>query len=158
MRYFKFPDGVYGFEPGEQDDLIAAAIEQECPELTGSWPPVPRITPEVVLAEINMQAAAALAALSVAYPEGEVQSWAQQTREAEAVLANHDALVPLLSAIAAARGVTTTELAERVIAKTQAFAAASGAIIGKRQALEDAITAVDVDAPGADEVLAGIRW
>lgn len=110
------------------------------------------------LVAVNAGAALALARLSAAYPDGEVQSWAQQTREAEALAADPQASVPLLSAIATARGLSVTELASRVLAKVQAYSVASGQIIGQRQALEGAINAVDLAAPDAAEQLAAIQW
>lgn len=58
------------------------------------------------LGDINAHAAKLLATLSANYPEGEVQSWSQQTKEADALAANPDAPTPLLSAIATARGLS----------------------------------------------------
>jgi len=110
------------------------------------------------LQAINTAATSELAALSAAYPDGEVQSWAQQTREAEALAGDPNAATPLLAAIATARGVPLATLAERVRAKVQAYAVASGRIIGQRQALEDAINAVDLGAPDAATQLVAIKW
>lgn len=110
------------------------------------------------LVTVNAGAALALSLLSAAYPDGEVQSWAQQTREADALVADPRVPAPLLSAIAAARGLVVTDLAARVLAKVQAYAVASGQIIGQRQALEDAISAVDLAAPDAADQLAAIQW
>lgn len=110
------------------------------------------------LTAFNTHAAKLLAGLSAAYPDGEVQSWAQQTREAEALAADPDASTPLLTSISAIRGVPLTTLAERVRAKVDAYAVASGQIIGQRQALEDALMAIDLQAPDAVEQLAAITW
>ncbi|EEG10313.1 hypothetical protein [Pseudogulbenkiania ferrooxidans] len=110
------------------------------------------------LAAINGRASELLANLSAAYPDGEVQSWAQQTREAEALAVDPGAATPMLTAIAASRGLTVEELAARVRAKVQAYAVASGRIIGQRQALEDTIHAVDLSAPDAAEQLGAIQW
>ncbi|WP_024302211.1 hypothetical protein [Pseudogulbenkiania sp. MAI-1] len=110
------------------------------------------------LAAINTHATQLLAELSSSYPEGEVQSWAQQTREAEALAGDANAPTPLLTAIATARGLTVDELAGRVRAKVQAYAAASGAIIGQRQALEDMLMSVDLTAPDAATQLEAIQW
>lgn len=82
-----------------------------------------------------------LAALKAGYPEGEVQSWPQQVAEAEKLAANSGAPTPLLSALADRRGVPLEALATKVQEKANAFAAASGAIIGHRQRLEDALHA-----------------
>jgi hypothetical protein len=89
------------------------------------------------LADINAACERALAALSQTYPAGEVQSWAQQVKEAESLAADPAAVVPLLEAIATARGLTAAELADRVLQKTAAYATLSGELIGRRQAAED---------------------
>jgi hypothetical protein len=107
---------------------------------------------------INARANELLAALSAAYPEGEVQSWSQQAKEAEALNTNPNAPTPLLAAIATARGLSLMDLTARVIAKMTAFAHASGQIIGQRQALEDAVNAVDLNASDAVAQLEAIQW
>ena len=108
--------------------------------------------------EINVAAGRALAVLTASYPAGEVSSWGQQIAEAEALVLDPSAPAPLLLAIAEARGIAVADLAARVRAKWSAYAAASGEIIGRRQALEDAIDAVDLAAPDAAAQLAAIEW
>lgn len=80
-----------------------------------------------------------LSAIKTSYPQSEVESWPQQVKEAEAIAADPQADAPLLNAIATYRGLTVVELAARVKAKADLFAQVSGTIIGKRQALEDAL-------------------
>lgn len=82
-----------------------------------------------------------LATIKTSYPQGEVESWPQQVKEVEALAIDPQAETPLLSAIATYRGMEVTELAARVKAKSDAFSQISGTIIGKRQALEDALSA-----------------
>lgn len=129
---------------------VPVAVEPQLPSL-----PEKR---RLLLAEINSTATELLAKLSASYPIGEVQSWGQQTREAEALAIDPNATATLLTAIATARGLTITELATRVQAKVAAFAVASGQIIGQRQALEDALMAIDLQAPDAAEQLEAITW
>lgn len=105
------------------------------------------------LAEIKRAAAAALNTLSAEYPRGEVDSWPQQVKEAEAYSLDSTSPATLLQAIATARGLDLAELVARVNAKTASYALASGQIIGKRQALEDAIDAATTLAE-----LEAIRW
>ncbi|BAK75375.1 hypothetical protein NH8B_0540 [Pseudogulbenkiania sp. NH8B] len=137
-------------QPGTAEEWLAADAAELQPVLTDLR--------TCQLTAINTRAAELLAPLSANYPDGEVQSWAQQTREAEALAADPLAATPLLNAIATARGLTVTTLAERVRAKVLAYAVASGQIIGKRQALEDVLMAVDLQAPDAAEQLAAIQW
>lgn len=108
--------------------------------------------------EINAAAGRALAVLTASYPAGEVSSWGQQMAEAEALALDPSVPAPLLLAIAEARGIALADLAARVRAKRDAYAVASGKIIGQRQALEDAAMAIDMYAPDAFDKLAAIGW
>jgi len=110
------------------------------------------------IAAINTVCNARLASLTEAYPEREINSWPQQEREARSLEQDVSAAVPLLSAIASARGLDVAELAARVREKSDAFAIASGAIIGRRQALEDALAAIDLDAPDAESRIDAVQW
>lgn len=56
---------------------------------------------------------------------------------------------PMLAQIAAARGVELDVLIEKVIEKSARLAVAAGAIIGKRQQLEDKLNTIET-APGLD--------
>lgn len=109
----------------------------------GEWQPVPTVTLASVraakLAEINAAADAAIAAMTATYPAGEVATFDKQEAEARAYLADATAPTPLLSALSTARGLDRAELVRRVIVKADAFAVASGTIIGQRQALEDVL-------------------
>lgn len=107
------------------------------------------------LAEINARCESEIAAISAGYPASEVLSWPKQESESRAFVANASAVTPLLDALAAARGIPKAELASRVIAKADLFAQVSGAIIGKRQALEDQVNALPT-ATAAD--LDAIQW
>ena len=105
------------------------------------------------LTEINAECQKAAAALAKDYPDSEVQSWPQQVKEAMALSADPQADAPLLTAIATARGLPVAELASRVLDKTNAYASASGVLIGQRQAAEDLITAAE-----DLEALSAISW
>ena len=105
------------------------------------------------LTEINAECQKAVAALAADYPDSEVQSWPQQVKEATALSADPQADAPLLTAIATARGLPVAELASRVLGKMNAYAGASGALIGRRQAAEDLI-----DVAATPEDVAGIAW
>lgn len=102
-------------------------------------PPVPTFkeSKAAKLSEINKAADKIMAALISTYPDREISTFDKQEAEARAYMADPEAPTPLLSALAKARGISMDELVKRVIAKADAFAAASGYIIGQRQALED---------------------
>ncbi len=120
-------------------------------------PPLPAVEAQASApAAINAGCEQAIAAISADYPASEVLSWPKQEAEARACVADTGAPTPLLDALAAARSVGKAELAGRVIAKADAYAAYSGALIGRRQALEDALDALPADA--AAEQIAAIVW
>jgi len=54
--------------------------------------------------------------------------------------------VPLLSGLAAARGIALGLLAQKVVEKADAYTAAISAAIGQRQALEDQLMATTTQA------------
>lgn len=88
---------------------------------------------------INAECDRVLATMTATYPGSEIGSWPQQVKEAEAMVIDPQATCPLLTALAEARGVEITVLSGRVLEKSATFSTVSGQIIGKRQALEDAL-------------------
>lgn len=143
--------------PGQPEDVPACS--QDLVELLGedileaSDAAILNAAKAAKLTEINAECQKAVAALAADYPDSEVQSWPQQVKEATALAADAGADAPLLTAIATARGLPVAELASRVLDKMNAYAAASGVLIGRRQAAEDAIgTAASL------EDLSAISW
>lgn len=84
------------------------------------------------------------------YTDAETKTWDKQEEEARAYTADNTASVPMLEAIALAKGVTVGDVAARVIANADAWIQISGTATGKRQALEEAVdaatTIADVEA------------
>ena len=95
------------------------------------------------LAEINVAFDVVAAALTATYPDKEVLTFDQQVEEARAFLADASAACPMLQPLAAARGIELADLCERVLAKHDLFSAATGALMGRRQALEDRLDACE---------------
>lgn len=95
---------------------------------------------------VNAAFEAAMSQLVAGYPEREISSWPRQEKEARAYLADAAAPTPLLDSLSAARGVSKDIIAQKIVEKADAFAKAAGALIGKRQALEDAINAATTTA------------
>ncbi|ALS62241.1 hypothetical protein [Pandoraea norimbergensis] len=143
--------------PGQPEDVPACS--QDLVELLGedileaSDAAILNAAKAAKLTEINAECQKAVAALAADYPDSEVQSWPQQVKEATALAADAGADAPLLTAIATARGLPVAELASRVLDKMNAYAAASGVLIGRRQAAEDAIGAT-----ASLEDLSAISW
>lgn len=139
MPYHVYP---YAAEFAEEWDAVFAYAEAhpECvTEEEPYEPPVPTLeqTKAAKLSEINKAADAAIATLTATYPDREISTFDKQESEARAYAADATASTPLLSALAQARGIELSELVQRVIAKADILAMASGSIIGQRQALED---------------------
>ena len=141
---------------------------EQCPECVTEEPPyvppVPTLDEAKVakLSEINAAADRAIATLTATYPDREISTFDKQESEARAYAADPTASTPLLSALAKARSISLPDLVERVLTKADAFAVASGSIIGQRQALEvrlDACTTmeevqgitVNISMPGGGE-------
>lgn len=89
------------------------------------------------LQEINMACDTILGQLTNTYPEQETATFYKQEQEARAYIADPTSPTPLLSALAQGRGIELVDLVQRVLAKADAFAVASGSIIGQRQGFED---------------------
>lgn len=141
------PEGRYTDEVVPLFQPVPEEVEQgwRLDHESGAWtnPNIYTLTDAKVakLSEINAACQIALESLTPTYPERELTTFDKQESEARAYLADTTASTPLLSALAAARGIELADLVQRVIAKADAFAAASGAIIGQRQALEDRLDA-----------------
>ena len=158
MPYHVYP---YAAEFAEEWDAVFAYAEAhpECvTEEQPYVPPVPTLdeAKAAKLSEINAAADRAIA--TATYPDREISTFDKQEAEA----ADPTASTPLLSALAQARGVPLPDLVERVLAKADAFAVASGSIIGQRQALKDRLDActtleevqgitVNISMPGGGE-------
>ena len=120
-------------------DAYAEAHPEMVTEEQPYVPPVPTLeeVKAAKLSEINAAADRAIATLTATYPDRELATFDKQESEARAYAADATASTPLLSALAQARGIPLDELVRRVLAKADAFAVASGSIIGQRKALED---------------------
>lgn len=127
---YRAPDGMTEMETAQPGPAYRAE--------NGKWIPDLEKAKTFKLSEINAACDSVLNAAVLTYPETEVLTFDQQTSEANAYLASKNpADAPLLSALAAGRGITLDDLVQRVIVKHDAFSMLSGYVIGQRQALED---------------------
>ena len=112
------------------------------------------------LREINEGCGAMLKALTATYPDVELLTFDQQKEEAKSYLADPKADCPLLAPLAVARGIGLDDLCNRVLLKASAFSAASGAILGQRQAMEDLLdictTSAEVQAIEVSYTMPGV--
>ena len=126
-----WPDGVELVDP-------PAGI----PLFGGEW-----ITPDLdalkaaKVEEAKIACDAVLAPLGAEYGRWETATWDQQVSEATELMSNPAASVPMLAAMASARGMDVAELAQRILVNREAWSAISGAVIGQRQAIYDQVKA-----------------
>lgn len=113
---------------------------------------LPRLKSEK-LAEVNQAFEKASAVLTQGYPPAETQTWPAQMAEALAWEADPGTPTPYLDGLALHREMDPLEFRQRTLAKVQQFKAASQALVGKRQRLEDLI-----DAATTAEELNTITW
>jgi hypothetical protein len=87
------------------------------------------------------------------YSPSEILSWDRQDIEAKAVEVEQNASAPLLEAIAVARGVDKSEIKDKVLLNSAEFEVLAGALIGKRQKLQD-----EIQAANSVESVNSITW
>jgi hypothetical protein len=88
-------------------------------------------------AEIRAEGDRRLGALATPYMLHERETWATQKEEATAWTANNAAPIPMVSNMAAARGITVAELMAKIMENVNLFTTSSGAILGEQQFLLD---------------------
>ncbi|GFM37721.1 hypothetical protein [Desulfovibrio psychrotolerans] len=96
--------------------------------------------------EIVSRADAFMATLTANYSEHEKLSWSKQEAEARALSVDPDAAAPLLTGIAATRGIGLLDLRDRVLANVATYEAVSAAVLGQQQRYEDQLAAAGDDA------------
>ena len=111
--------------------MMASDNDTAVQAIINSYNPLPFAQAEAITA-INAAIQANLAKVVAGYPDLEVATWPQQVAEAQAFTANPAAVTLILSAISTASGQTVAALAANVLAKTAAYTAASGAVVGQR--------------------------
>jgi len=87
-----------------------------------------------LVASVNAEMARRMRLLAAGYEDEERETWGTQVKEAEAIKSG-STTAPLLSSLAAAKGRTLDEQADRVLYLAEQFALASGAIMAARDTL-----------------------
>ena len=105
---------------------IKAVPEPELPELKA-----------IKLNEINAAYQQAISDLTPTYPDDERLTFDKQEQEARAWLTDNSTSTPFIDALSSGRQMDKAELVNRIIAKADAFALASGSLTGQRQRYED---------------------
>jgi len=115
-----------GWVDGPEDVLCGYLFDGEV--FSQPSPPPPTI------GQVQQLMGQKLEALASGYEREERETWATQVKEADAIKAG-STTAPLLSSLAAGKGRTLDEQADRVLYLAQQFALASGAIMAARDAL-----------------------
>lgn len=101
---------------------------------------------QLKLDELNRGFESRVSVLKQSYSLSEIHTWDKQEAEARSYLLDSTIQTPLLSALAAARGISLDDLVNKVIIKSDHFATAVGTLIGIRQKLEkELITSTTVE-------------
>jgi len=120
---------------------IANAPDELVSQLIADYNPWPS-EKATKFAEIDQAFETAVSSLTAGWPQHEIQTWSKQEAEARAVAVNPDAPTPMLSTIAITRGLTVSELAQRVIRDADAFTAASAHFVGLRHKARQQVQAL----------------
>ena len=109
--------------------------------------------------QFNLLAQQAGADYLVTYPDLEKLTWPQQVMEANRWRADpNSGPFPVCQAINNRRGLDFSEFMERTATKIEAFQRVAGLIIGERQRLEDAISALTEDSLENRNALNALTW
>lgn len=97
------------------------------------------------LIDITNRFEEAISQLKLGFSTSEILSWDKQEKEARSYLLDNTSPTPLLNSIALARGVDLNILVGKIIEKADMFATISGALIGKKQRLDDMIASATLE-------------
>jgi hypothetical protein len=120
------------------DGVLSEAEAQAAIDSYNPWP----AEKAAKIAEVDTDFSAATDSLTAGWPQHEIQTWSKQEAEARALAANPATPTPMLATIAATRGLTVPELAQRVIRDADAFTAASAYYIGLRHKARQQVQAL----------------
>ena len=135
---FATVDGKFGAMLSVGQTAVHNGMDAEGFDIVNGFPMLDQAK-AVKMEEVNKKCQIALSQITNSYPANECLTFDQQKAEAQAFLADPNAECPMLHALAQSRGIAMAELARRVLAKAAAFSAASGRLMGQRQAYEDLI-------------------
>jgi hypothetical protein len=135
------PDNMVEITEQHYDELVAAYLRAVDPDPVAT---ARRRVDDAYQAELD--------AVASGYPAWERESWLRQESEARSVLMSR----PWINAAAEARGISASDLIDKIKAKADAFTLLHATATGKRQRLQDTITALGSNPSQAD--LDSIQW
>ncbi len=133
------PGDTWQTEPRKMEDLgpLPDGVLLERPEKPFSQLKIEKLN------EINTAYQQAIATLTPTYPDDERLTFDKQESEARTWLADDSTSTLFVDALASGRQMDKAELVNRIIAKADAFALASGSLTGQRQRYEDLLDAAE---------------
>ncbi|MDD5106062.1 MAG: hypothetical protein PHC49_10645 [Desulfuromonadaceae bacterium] len=127
---------------GSYDNPYKRAELWEDSEGIATWPEILAAFPELIHCangQIREVYSRQLAHIASPYYPTERETWHVQQREAETYLADNTAAVPMLTALASARGITVAALVDKIMGNVNLFRTVSGQILGQQQAKLDSV-------------------
>lgn len=150
MRYYKdASNNISAYYEHQPQPMDLTEISEADALSIANPPPTLDDLKALQIARINSAFDRAAQALTAGYPEAERLTWPTQQAEALAWGANNAAPTPYLDGIAVARDIDPTEMRSLTLAQVRAFQAASQYLVGTRQRLRDAVSAVTDPADAA---------
>lgn len=127
---------------GEVRDASSLTFPPEGRLLRGAWQfngdviEIDPVKAKAILTEkVRNELQRRLTAIASEYSEAERETWPTQIKEAEAVKGNPNAEAPLVKALAQADGVAADIMADKILAKRDAFRAIAGVLLAKQRTL-----------------------
>ncbi len=127
---------------GSYNNPFKRAELWEDSEGTATWDDILAAFPELVHCantQIREVFSRKLATIAAPYYPTERETWHVQQREAEAYLADSTATMPMITALASARGIAVPALVDKIMENVNLFRTASGQILGQQQAKLDSV-------------------
>jgi len=123
--FFDVTPGRYKYVGGVFSEVSTWATEQGIKAIEET-----RIKNEQAIRDTG---SAQLLALGNPYSAEERETWITQEAEARAWTANHNAVCPMITAMAATRGIPLATMVQKIIENANLFKGASGQILGAQQ-------------------------
>lgn len=113
----------------DEEGVVTTKAEHEAAHLAK----VKAEADEAAIKKIEAEYSEAVKAITAGYTDDEIKTWDKQLGEAAAFTADATAPTPLLDALTGATGDAKADLVGKVISKANAYSAAVGEALGKKQ-------------------------
>jgi|GEM_PF-5768826 len=125
--------------------FVKDVTQQALDDALAAYDPIPDVRKRMV-GTSNAAFEQAMTGLTADYPPSEITSWERQRAEALAWDGDSQAPTPWIDIAAQTRGVERDVYLARTLAKVNLFAQSSAFLVGRRQAIDDALRAATTSA------------